>query len=87
MSLDIPRALCRRVKLPDFHISSIIAPGIAIIDVELTKLDIIPALFPIAACIAIVVVRFPYLGTLVGSQARGRPTTTYNPAATRKQPA
>ena len=47
----------------------------------------IPALFPIIACIAIVVVLLPYLGILLGSHANGTPMTTNMPAATRKHPA
>jgi hypothetical protein len=47
----------------------------------------IPAQFPIDNCNPVAVVLFPYLGLFVGNHANGNPTHTYNPIATKKQPA
>jgi hypothetical protein len=44
-----------------------------------------PEQFPIVNCSPVPVVRFPYLGLLLGSHANGRPTITYRPMATIKQ--
>src|SRR5699024_6576471 len=46
----------------------------------------IPAELPIVSCRPVATVRLPYRGLLLGSHASGRPTTTYRPIATRKQP-
>jgi hypothetical protein len=84
MALDKARSIRCRIYLVFVSVRFIDSLGA---EEKLTKALMMPAQLPILNCNPVAVVLFPYRGRFVGSQANGKPTQTYSPIATRKQPA
>lgn len=76
MALDISRSFPSRVQLHS-NVSSHKHPlTTKHKGWKLTNGAMTPLTFPIVNCNPVAVVRFPYLGLLLGSHARGIPTAT-----------